>query len=68
MVRIRVLGHLEIELDGQTLQLPPSRRARALLAWLATHPGRHSGAQLAAQLWPYVSDSSARTKARGSLA
>ena len=38
MLRIRVLGKLELELDGELLRVPPGR-LQALLAWLVLHPG-----------------------------
>lgn len=63
-----MLGPLEVELDGTVLDVPPSRRGRALLAYLATHPGRHTRSRLAAEFWPDVPDSSARTSLRGALA
>ena len=45
MLRIRLLGELELELDGRPLQAPASRPARALLGWLALHPGMHAARQ-----------------------
>ncbi|HSI92731.1 MAG TPA: AAA family ATPase, partial [Jiangellaceae bacterium] len=68
MVRIRVLGPFEVEVEGGPAELPPSRRARALLAWLALHPGRHARSKVAATFWPDVLDSSARTSLRGAVA
>ena len=38
MLRVRLIGGLALELDGRELELPRSRRGRALLAWLALHP------------------------------
>ena len=67
MLRIRLLGELELELDGVVLQAPSSRPARALLGWLALHPGAHRRAQLAAHLWPDVLDTSARASLRTTL-
>lgn len=68
MVRIRVLGRLELAADGRPVPMPASRRARALLGWLALHPGPHPRAGLAARFWPDVLDISARTSLRGALA
>lgn len=68
VVRIRLLGPFEIEIEGGPAELPPSRRARALLAWLALHPGRHARSKVAATFWPDVLDSSARTSLRGAVA
>lgn len=68
VVRIRVFGPLEIELEGGPGALPPSRRGRALLAWLGLHPGRHARSKVAAVFWPDVLDTSARTSLRGAIA
>ena len=46
----------------------PRRRARALLGYLALHPGPHPRAALASRFWPDVLDESARTSLRGALA
>jgi DNA-binding SARP family transcriptional activator len=67
MLRVRVLGDLALELDGRRLALPDGRPARALLAWLALHPGTHPRAAVAAALWPDVLDSSARASLRTAL-
>jgi DNA-binding SARP family transcriptional activator len=34
MIEIRLLGELEVQRDGQTVPLPPSKKTRALLAYL----------------------------------
>jgi DNA-binding SARP family transcriptional activator/tetratricopeptide (TPR) repeat protein len=67
MPRIRLLGELEVELDGEELRLPPGRRVRALLAWLALNPGLHPRSRLAARFWPDVLDSSARASLRSAI-
>jgi len=67
MLRVHVLGELELDLDGTPLEPPPSRRARALLGFLALHPGTHPRSVLAARFWPDVLDESARTSLRGAL-
>ena len=67
MLRIRLLGGLELEVDGRPLQPPASRPARALLGWLALHPGVHPRGRVAARLWPDVLDSSARASLRTTL-
>jgi len=67
MLVIRLIGGLEIERDGTRLELPGSRRARALLAWLALHPGRHSRSRLAALFWPDALDASARASLRSAV-
>jgi DNA-binding SARP family transcriptional activator len=67
MLRVHVLGELELEVDGAPLVPPPSRRARALLGFMALHPGPHPRSALAARFWPDVVDESARTSLRGAL-
>jgi DNA-binding SARP family transcriptional activator len=67
MLEIRVIGELEIHVAGKTAQLPPSRRARALLAWLAVHPGRHARSRLAGLFWPDVLEASARASLRSAI-
>ncbi len=52
------------ELDGVPLAMPTSERARALVGWLALHPGPHSRADVAARLWPDVPPDSARANLR----
>ncbi|WP_165865681.1 ATP-binding protein [Vallicoccus soli] len=68
MVALRLLGRLELAADGEPVALPASRRARALLAWLALHPGPRTRAEAASALWPDVLDATARTSLRGALA
>jgi DNA-binding SARP family transcriptional activator len=67
MLRIRLLGSLQVELDGVPLAPPEGRRARSLLAWLALHPGMHPRARLAARFWPNVRDESARASLRSAV-
>jgi DNA-binding SARP family transcriptional activator len=67
MLRVRMLGAFELELDGARLALPESRRAWSLLAWLALHPGMHARGRLAARFWPDVLDSSARASLRSAV-
>ena len=67
MLRVYVLGELSLEVDGQPLAPPPSRRARALVGYLALNPGTHSRGALASRFWPDVLDESARTSLRGAL-
>ena len=68
MLRVRLLGELELEADGTPVSPPTARRARALLGYLALHPGPHPRAALASRFWPDVLDESARTSLRGALA
>jgi class 3 adenylate cyclase len=67
MLRVRLLGEFAIELDGTAVEPPSSRRARALLAWLALERRMHSRSALAARFWPDVLDESARTSLRSAL-
>ena len=67
MLRVRLVGDLRIEVDGREVDAPRSRRARALLAWLAAHPGMHPRSELAARFWPDVLDQSARGSLRAAL-
>jgi DNA-binding SARP family transcriptional activator len=46
MLRVRLLGELAIEADGEPPEPPASRRARAPLAWLALHPETRAAAAL----------------------
>jgi DNA-binding SARP family transcriptional activator len=67
MLRVRVLGELEIEGSGSPIELTGSWRARSLLAWLAMNPGSHPRSDLAARFWPDVLDASARASLRNGL-
>jgi DNA-binding SARP family transcriptional activator len=66
-LRVRTLGALELDLDGVQLPLPAGRPARALLAWLALHPGSHTRSTVAGALWPDVLETSARASLRTAL-
>jgi DNA-binding SARP family transcriptional activator len=67
MMNVCVLGELALLVDGVELELPRRRPARALLGWLAIHPGLHARATVAGRLWPTVLDESARMSLRTSL-
>src|SRR5256885_15178395 len=67
MLRVWLLGPMRVERDGVPIEAPPSRRAWALLAWLALHPGEHARNELAARFWPDVLDSSARASLRSAV-
>ncbi len=64
MLRLWLCGRLAGECDGRPLDMPTGDRVRALVGWLALHPGRHQRASLAARLWPDVPDESARASLR----
>lgn len=68
-MRVRLCGPLTVERSGPDghgvpVALPPSERARALLAWLALHPGPHPRSLVAAELWPAATPESARANLR----
>ena len=67
MLEIRLAGGLQLRADGRELALPSSKRARAVLAFLALNPGAHSRVRLAARFWPDVLDESARASLRVAL-
>jgi DNA-binding SARP family transcriptional activator/tetratricopeptide (TPR) repeat protein len=67
MLRLWLCGRLAGEFDGVPLSMPGSDRVRALIGWLALHPGTHPRAYLAAQLWPDVPDASARASLRTAI-
>ena len=67
MLDVRLAGGLELRVDGARLGLPASRRARAVLAFLALNPGPQPRARVAARFWPDVLDESARASLRVAL-
>lgn len=67
MLRVRVLGELEVEGSDGPIELGGSWRASSLLAWLALHPGSHLRSELAPRFWPEILDASARASLRNSL-
>jgi DNA-binding SARP family transcriptional activator len=67
VLRVRVLGDLAVELDGTAATLPSSAKARAMLGWLALHPGMQPRSSVAARLWPDVLDASARASLRSAV-
>lgn len=67
MLRLRLIGDFSIEVDGRPVEMPTSRRARSLLAWLALERRMHARTGLAARFWPDVLDESARTSLRSAL-
>ena len=67
MLRLRLLGALTGEADGRPVVMPSSERARALIGWLALHPGSHPRAGVAAGIWPDVPEASARASLRTAI-
>lgn len=55
-LRIDLLGPLEVSRGGRTVELPPSRKARALLGYLAARDRRHARASLCDLFWQDVAD------------
>jgi len=50
-VEVRLLGELEISVGGRVQALPPSKKTRALLAYLVATARPHSRERLCALLW-----------------
>ncbi len=67
MLAIRLAGGLQLRVDGAPMALPASRRARAVLAYLALNPAPQPRGRLAARFWPDVLDESARASLRVAL-
>jgi DNA-binding SARP family transcriptional activator/tetratricopeptide (TPR) repeat protein len=67
MLRVCLLGGLEVDAGVAGVDVPTGRPARLLLGWLAAFPGEHARAEVAARLWPDVLDSSARASLRTAL-
>ncbi|HEY9480038.1 MAG TPA: BTAD domain-containing putative transcriptional regulator, partial [Gemmatimonadaceae bacterium] len=64
-LEIRLLGPLEVERDGRALELPPSRKARALLGYLAATGRSHAREQICDIFWDSPADP--RGALRGAL-
>ncbi|WP_246684748.1 alpha/beta hydrolase [Mesorhizobium sp. B2-7-1] len=56
MLELRVLGDFQVMRDGQPLDLPPSRKTRALLAYLAVTGRRHQRERLCEIFWDIPDD------------
>jgi DNA-binding SARP family transcriptional activator/tetratricopeptide (TPR) repeat protein len=67
VLRLSLLGQMTVACDGEQLPAPSARRAWSLLAYLALAPGPKPRAELAAQFWPDVLDSSARASLRSAV-
>jgi len=53
---VNLLGELEVLRDGEVVALPPSRKTRALLAYLAVEGGDHRRDRLIELLWEVPDD------------
>src|SRR3954471_14740080 len=67
MLRVRLVGGPRVEVDGAEVAAPASKRAWALLAWLALNPGEHPRDRVASTFWPDVMDQSARASLRSAI-
>lgn len=56
MLELRFLGDFEVRRDGSAAPLPPSRKTRALLAYLCLQPRRFSRDHLCQLLWEVPDD------------
>lgn len=55
-LEFRFLGDLDVRRDGQALPLPPSKKTRALLAYLCLQPRRFRRERLCELLWEVPDD------------
>jgi len=55
-LELRFLGEFEVRRDGRALPLPPSKKTRALLAYLCLQPRRFRREQLCELLWEVPDD------------
>jgi DNA-binding SARP family transcriptional activator/tetratricopeptide (TPR) repeat protein len=67
VLRARLLGALEVELNGTAIRASPSQRPWAVFAYLALATDSVSRAELASRFWPDVLDQSARASVRSAL-
>jgi len=67
MLRVWLVGRLAVEWNGETMALPSAERARALIGFLALHPGPQPRAQVAAALWADMPEDAARASLRTAL-
>jgi DNA-binding SARP family transcriptional activator len=67
VLRLWIVGRLVAELDGDPVVMPTSERARALIGWLALHPGPHPRPDVAVRLWPDLEPDRARASLRTAL-
>lgn len=67
MLEVRLAGGLALRTEGGEIAPPTSKRARAVLAYLALNPGPQARGRVAARFWPDVLDESARASLRVAL-
>jgi DNA-binding SARP family transcriptional activator len=67
VLRVRLLGTLEVELDGAVIDTPPSQRPWAVFAYLALAERPVTRSELASRFWPDVLDQSARASLRSAV-
>ena len=67
VLRARLLGALEVEIDGTAIRASPSQRPWAVFAYLALAAHSVPRAELASRFWPDVLDQSARASVRSAL-
>jgi DNA-binding SARP family transcriptional activator/tetratricopeptide (TPR) repeat protein len=67
VLRARLLGALQVEVNGAVIDSPASQRPWAVFAYLALAPRPVPRAELAATFWPDVLDQSARASLRSAL-
>jgi DNA-binding SARP family transcriptional activator len=67
VLRARLLGGLEVELDGVAIESPATQRPWAVFAYVALAGRPVSRAELANTFWPDVFDQSARASVRSAL-
>lgn len=56
VLSLRFMGEVRVERDGQVLELPPSKKTRALLAYLAVTGRMHRRERLCSLLWDIPDD------------
>ena len=56
LLRVSVLGNLAVSRHRTKMQLPPSKKTRALLAYLAVTARPHSRDRLCSMFWPVPDD------------
>lgn len=67
-LNVRLFGGFEVRRSAGPIIVFPTRKARALLAFLARHPGQPHGREgLAAMFWPDSAESEARRNLRQAL-